>query len=399
MADPAAPARAARLPGIERLRVVATVCVVMFHAAVTYMPHPLPQVRWATYDATTPWADAAAWIASAFQMPVFFVLGGFGAAGLLNKLGPRAAVRHRLRRLGGPLLLGMVLILPLSLYAWLLGYAADGAIPLRKLKSLKLGEAGEGLWGLCHLWFLQHLLIFCLGAIGLRAAGWRTPESWRRVLTSPPGLAGLALATSVPLFLRPAILIGFRHSFWPLPMNLAFYAPFFAVGTLLVEPPASLRLADHRRSGLRAFGAVHVVTGLISLACAWPLIATHIDHGLPASSRWAMAFLFSAACWLISVGAFAAATRGRRPLSAPTAYFAAASIWVYFLHHPVVGLAQVALKPLEWAPAAKFAAVTAYGLAVPLLTYEAWVRRTWVGRVLGVRHPERVAVEERRRAA
>ena len=62
-------------------------------------------------------------------------------------------------------MLGCVLILPLDLYAWLLGLAADGQIPLRKLHSLKVeGPLADGLWGVSHLWFLQYLWLFCMGA-------------------------------------------------------------------------------------------------------------------------------------------------------------------------------------------------------------------------------------------
>lgn len=388
-----------RLPGLERLRIAATLAVVLLHAAIAYMPHPLPRLVWATHDAVTPAADAVGWIANSFVMPFFFVLGGFGAAGLLQRHGPRETARHRIRRLGGPLLLGCVLILPLDLYAWLLGFAADGLIPLKKLRSLKLGSAGEGLWGPSHLWFLQYLLVYSLCLCGLRAAGWRMPAAVRRMAVTPLGVLAMACLTAAPLAMEPAILIGFRHSWWPLPLTLSFYGPMFAFGVWLATPDDSLRIDDHRGRGLAAFGWPHAVVGLLALAAAWPLLKGHVEGGLASGPRVAMTWLYTAAGWLIAVGAIGAASRDCRPLSPRAAYLASACFWVYLFHHPVVGCAQVALKPLSWPADVKFAVTAVYGVGLSLLMFEACVRRTWVGGVLGVRRRQPAPQTEHRRAA
>ncbi|MFO1092008.1 MAG: acyltransferase family protein [Planctomycetaceae bacterium] len=97
-------------------------------------------------------------------MPVFFLMGGFLAAQLFARLGPAEFLKHRARRLLVPFAFACVVILPLDLYAWLLGWVVEGRIPLQKLRSLKLGSRAR-LWGVAHLWFLEYLFVFCAGAV------------------------------------------------------------------------------------------------------------------------------------------------------------------------------------------------------------------------------------------
>ncbi len=63
-------------------------------------------------------------------------------------------------------------------------------------------------------------------------------------------------------------------------------------------------------------------------------------------------------------------------------YLSDSSYWVYLAHFPVVGLAQAGLFLVELPSSVKFVLALAIGLAWSLGTYEACVRRTWIGRWL-----------------
>ena len=371
--------KATRHPGLDWLRLAATLGVLTLHAGIAYMPHPLPGLRWATHDQTTPLADAVCWTLDAWVMPVFFLLGGSAAAGLLAAFGSGGMARHRLRRLGGPLLLGCVLILPLDLYAWLIGDVLDGELPLRKLRSLKLSGHDDGLWGPSHLWFLQYLLIYCLVGCGL--AAWTRPSLRIRTAASRrrrrmAAAAGLFAVSAASLWIKPRILIGFDHQPLPQPANLAFFATFFAAGWHL--PSA---VWTRRQSGAT------VLLGLASLLLYWPAVRSTFDG----TGSLVAAVGFTAACWGLGLGSLQFARTLAQPLTPVAQRMLAAAFWIYLLHHPVVGLMQVALKRTAIDPNLKFAIVAVVGLCVPLATYRWLVRGRWIGRVLG----EKPAVESR----
>ena len=367
--------RPSRHAGLDWLRVFATLGVLTLHAGIAYMPHPLPGLRWAAHDTPTAWADAICWPLDAWVMPVFFLLGGMAAATLLDRLGPGDMARHRVRRLGGPLLLGCVLILPLDLYVWLLGAAADGSLPLRKLQSLKLKGYDDGLWGPSHLWFLQYLLLYCLAAAAIRA---RRPLPLRiDPLRERRTMAAAIAASIAALAIEPRILIGFRHH--PLPQweNAVFFAAFFLVG--LRRPAAAWS---------RGKAVAWLTLGGLSLAAAWPMMVGQwatlaSGDSTPLAIRVPLAACFGLACWGLGLGSLEMARTIRRPLPPSLRRVAAAAFCIYLLHHPVVGLAQVGLKPMAMPSAAKFALVAAIGLAIPMLSYPLVVRGRWIGRVLG----------------
>jgi len=71
-------------------------------------------------------------------------------------------------------------------------------------------------------------------------------------------------------------------------------------------------------------------------------------------------------------------------------YVADSSYWMYLVHLPVVVWLQVAVAevPLHWS--LKLAFVSGATIAIGLLTYELFVRSTWLGRILNGRQRDRV---------
>ncbi len=113
-----------------------------------------------------------------FRMSLFFLIAGFFARMLLARLGAWGFVKHRLRRVGLPLLAAMLLVMPLTIVPMILavklhGGAASGAAAL-------LRPRGGIPWG--HLWFLYLLLLLYALGLALRAVGlctWWLPQSRR----------------------------------------------------------------------------------------------------------------------------------------------------------------------------------------------------------------------------
>jgi fucose 4-O-acetylase-like acetyltransferase len=339
--------------------------------------------------------DALTWWINSFIMPLFLLLGGFVAAQLMSRHGPGEFLRHRTRRLLWPFVFGCVVILPLDLYIWLLGWANDGRIPLKKLRSLKLGDAGRDLWGVGHLWFLQYLLLFCVAAWAAHhlATWWTERRQSSGAAVGVPRLADrwpgrfkefggsfwtpilLAAPSAAALWYAPRIVIGFRHAWLPLPANLVYYAPCFAGGWWLFR-------RVRRGDDVTRHGAWHLILSLVCFVALLPLLREHVVEELTGARRVLLAGLFAGGGWLAATGWFALALKPRPPAPGWVRYLAEASLWVYLFHHPVVGLAQVALAGSRLPAGCKFVLVTLSGVALSLLTYEVGVRRTWVGRLL-----------------
>ena len=98
-----------RRTDIDWLRVFATYLLFPFHAAMVFNPAPFYHVRNA--DLSTGMLVFAGFI-SLWHMPLFFLLAGWSIVASLRARGTDGFVRERLLRLGVPLLVGCVFLMP-----------------------------------------------------------------------------------------------------------------------------------------------------------------------------------------------------------------------------------------------------------------------------------------------
>src|ERR1700722_3300092 len=127
-----------RLPGLEELRALAAVLVVGLHAGVPYLYTPMIGLIWPTRDPQpSALVDAIFWGIESFIMPLFFVLSGWSAATLFAKKTGWTFVVDRSRRVLLPLGVAMLLILPLVLYVWVMGWVIYLNLAPLKLRSLR----------------------------------------------------------------------------------------------------------------------------------------------------------------------------------------------------------------------------------------------------------------------
>ena len=174
-------ARDQKVAGLDAVRAAAAFGVVLLHCCVPYMRPQVPGLVWSVRDTPSWLAGQCFWTIELFIMPLFLVLAGCFAWQTLHRSGPGRLVRTRSRRLLIPLLFGVVVILPLDLYAWLLGWVSEGLIPAQKLRSLKFDSGiDRDLWGLSHLWFIQYLFLYVLALAGTFWVWRRAPLLSRR---------------------------------------------------------------------------------------------------------------------------------------------------------------------------------------------------------------------------
>lgn len=119
--EPAEPAPARRLHGLDALRAFAMLLGIGLHAALAFLPGFWP-VQDNMADFSGPFDEFFVAV-HGFRMPVFFLMSGFFTAMLWRRRGLKRLIKHRLLRIGLPLLLGMVTVIPIMnlTYGWAIG--------------------------------------------------------------------------------------------------------------------------------------------------------------------------------------------------------------------------------------------------------------------------------------
>ncbi len=377
----------ARVHSLDALRAVMMLLGLVLHTALSYVPE-LSSGEWPYQDRrANEWFGWLVSLIHTFRMPAFFAVAGFFAAFLVERRGTGAFLRHRLNRIGVPLVGGWVLLFPLTAVAWIFAASRSG-VPLAPAPG-----SGAGGFDLMHLWFLYQLLILSAAVALFRSASLRF---------RPGGAARLAGFARQALARRWAflVLVG---------VTALTLAPMEAWeletdGTLL--PPLRLLLAygvffvfgwlEYGRGGsfghLRDRCLARLGGGLFFHALYLAVVAPYFGMA-PAEAPFAHGagmVLLAVSMWLFVLGFLGFF---RRLLDAPSPgwrYLSDASYWMYLVHLPLT----VALPPLlaGWnAPGLiKFGIALGAAFAITLVTYHYGVRATWVGKRLNGRRYPRV---------
>ncbi len=375
-------------PGLDLVRVLAALGVVLLHAGVPYLRHPMPGLTWSVTDSASELVDVMFWSIEIFIMPVFLVIAGFLLTPTLVRRGPSGMLAARWKRLARPLLFGVLVILPIDFYLWLGGWVSEGIIPVRKMQSLKFdGGVDRDLWGLSHLWFLLYMLTYIVLVAAVATIAQRSSRLSRLLknIQRPTVLLPIAAIVAVmTVGIRPEVVWGFQHRFEPVPSKWLYSLMFFLAGMVWATHDPKLlslsRLAQWRYVGLAS------VCGVAALMMGrWHLAMDAGQHESLATKALLATLTVTAATSLATVG-IAVAVANTRRTGRVMAYLAAASFWLYLVHHPLLVLVHIDLKwLLPSAPGAiKMVISFAISVAVSLAMYEVLVRRTRFGRWTGL---------------
>lgn len=394
-----------RLHALDAVRGFALLLGVAFHAALSFMPG-WPPGSWAMVDTSpSPWLADAAFIAHVFRMSLFFLLAGFFARLLQQRLGTGGFCRNRLLRIGVPLVAGWVVLYPLILWIWIVGVTRsfDGNPP-----PMPEMPKAFGTFPLAHLWFLYQLLQLYAVVLLVRSLVVRLDRSHRLrgaldalvsgLLRLPLAVLLLGIPVALALMALPA---WFYWSVIPAPDQtvvpqlapLVGYGVAFGFGWLVHRSPDALAsIARHWLPNLLA-GALAAAWMVASLRTS-PAMA---PPGFPANpfdladgttlTKAGFAVMSGVAAWGLAIGITGAALRFLAGYSPLRRYLADASYWVYLAHLPVVMALQVRVGhwPLPWT--IKYPFVLATSLAILFASYHWLVRPTAIGQLLnGRRH-------------
>lgn len=317
-----------------------------------------------------------------WRMGLFFAVSGFLAAMTLGLWGPSRQVRQRLKRIGLPLAIAMLTILPVQklIVFWFYHRNNPGSVDPHYEYTL----ANLVGWQPHHLWFLSYVLAFNLVAVAAWLVLRRVPgltaafeRAFRRFLQSPLLIPGLAVFGAIPLWLAGYLEAPGQvaASLIPMPSAFAYYGIFFGFGWLLyrsrdllgaVEGNPWIKLAISLPAGLLAYA---LFSGAIAVPEPLPIAPTILV--ISGVAAWSTMF----GVW----GLFARFLAGARPW---VRYLADASYWIYLIHIPILVAAQLGLARTGLPPALRVTIATSVAIALSFVTYALIVRHSPIGTLL-----------------
>jgi peptidoglycan/LPS O-acetylase OafA/YrhL len=325
--------------------------------------------------ATAPVVDSAQWDGfnlmvtanDSFFMPLMFLLAGLFVRRSLARKGLGRYLADRALRLGVPLLLGIVTVVPLSYYAAYLQSGGTAEFTTFWARMVTVGP-----WPSGPLWFVGALLVFDTAAALILACdsarlGVRRLEA---ALDRRPKVMWFAafLALAALVFLPALIILG--PSLWltagPFGIQasrIGLYGFFFVAGAILGTDRLAAFFGDRWRH--------------------WPLLAALATvlfftlHGtaLPAIADGGLMLIF---CVAMAVGLLAFAVHFGRRRSAVGDSLGANAYGIYLLHYPIVLWIQYELLRVPLGPVSKGLLVLASGFA------SSWLAASLLRRVPGV---------------
>jgi glucans biosynthesis protein C len=396
-----------RLDYLDATRAFALVLGIVFHACMSFIP---VFVGWAVQDvSTSPLVGSVMTVSHSFRMETFFLLAGFFSHLTFHRKGAGEFVRSRLLRIGVPFVIGWFLLRPLVVSGWIMGSASlrgDVDVWAGLLGGLQsFSTLPAGIFTGSHLWFLYYLALITALALVARALSVAT-GSWHiaMIRRADAVVAWLARSPASPVILAvPTAAALWFMQFWNMDTPdkslvphfpvLAIYGGFFLLGWMLSRQ-RDLISRFARLTALR-----WILAGLGIAAVLW-LGKVERDPGHPHhfAAHVAFALGYALTMWslvFLTIGVFQKLCR--RP-NAFVRYVADSSYWMYLVHLPIVVWLQVAVAelPLHWS--FKLAFVSTLTVAISLLTYDLFVRSTFIGWVLNGSRRDRATTGWIRRA-
>lgn len=366
---------ASRFPAFDHLRVFVIALVVLQHVALGYMAGGQAVSGGSYTNGSAPVVDMAQWSGfnvivtwtNGFFMPLMFLLSGLFVRPSLARKGLRQYLLDRAVRLGAPLLVGVVTIVPLSYYAaHLLSGGGDSFATFWK------HMVTVGPWPSGPLWFVGALLVFdaALAMMLAQDRVWAFARRTSQFLDRMPAGAWLMffIVACAAAYLPFHLAFGTSHWLTAGPFGIqssriGLYFLSFAAGAF-VGPE---RLA-------RAFERQWV---------RWPVLATIATAAffaldgrqVPAWVDGVMLVLFST---ITAFALLALAVRFSRESGAVGNSLSANAYGIYLVHWPIVLWLQLFLVSTPLSPLAKGA------LAVTLGFTLSWAASSLLRRLPGV---------------
>ncbi|RKG98749.1 acyltransferase, partial [Corallococcus sp. CA047B] len=265
------PAPDAHRPDLDWLRVMAIVLLHLFHTGMMFntwdwhvkSPQALPVL------------EPTMSVLHLVRMPLLMLISGVGTAFALRRRSLGAFAKDRTRRLLGPLVFGMFVVVPPQIYVERLfqgRFQGSYAAFYPTVFDLVPYPAGSFSWH--HLWFVAYLFIYCLLALPLFAA-LRTARGERWLARADVWLSrGWNVAwLVVPLALNRQLLRDWpeTHALLDDPRTFIHYGLLFLYGHLLGRCPGIWTRLVTLRHGMLAIAVAGLVPAMAESSLPAPV--------------------------------------------------------------------------------------------------------------------------------
>jgi len=333
-----------------------------------------------------------------FRMATFFLVAGFFARLLFQRLGPAGFIKNRLRRIALPLLAFFPVVMPLCILPMIWAARQIGITGPGPAAPQQHGFP----WG--HFWFLYLLLVLYALLLLLRALVVSIDRRGSLRALVDRLLHGVVSLRLAPLLLAaPLAVVLYATPWWQqwsgLPTPLYGFVPSFP-SVAIFGTSVLFGWCLHRQQSwfefLRRDYALYLTVAVLASFAALYLVGVRMNMAvIPMSpeTRAAYAGAYMLAVWGWSLGLVGAALAWLSSPSARWRYLSDASYWMYLIHVPIVwGLQAWMIRwPLHWA--IKYALILAMAGVLLIASYHYLVRPTFLGKFLnGRKYPRALPV-------
>ncbi|WP_188669444.1 acyltransferase family protein [Maribacter cobaltidurans] len=220
---------------LDWLRVIVFALLIFYHVGMFFVPWGWHIKNNVIYD----WLKWPMLFLNQWRLPILFVISGMGTYYAFSKRNLGQFSWERIRRLGIPLIFGMIFIVPPQVYIERLAKHQFSGSYLDYFTSVAFkGVYPEGNISWHHLWFLPYLLVFSLLLaplfLYLRNNHNRFSDWIKRIIGKPFGIYWFV----VPLYLLEALVEPFfdiTHALIDDWFNFSFSLVLFFYGFLLIS--------------------------------------------------------------------------------------------------------------------------------------------------------------------
>lgn len=382
-----------RIYGLDALRAIAMLLGMVLHASIAYKMFPNPS--WPSDNQFHSYVfDGGYLLIHSFRMQLFYIVAGFFARLLYLKIGEKAFIHHRIKRIVIPFVASLLLILPFTItpflyYKYFIAEQLPAPQAWASLQTQLLHWNGTA-----HLWFLYYLIIFyCFMLLVLRLKQVLKLQNGFRLSLNAGSLlhvvtVGLGLAVIQIVFCKEPI-VEVSSSIFPKISHLTYYGYFFLLGYLLHRN-------SHQLSDISRNTWYYLTIGVLLTIGLYRIVI--LQHDSYQDGAWYFLWLLKLAIafqsTFLAFGMMGFFLRYLNAASPRLKYIADASYWLYLVHLSMVAGLQILFLYTTVPGWMRFWLILVITTIVTLCTYEWFIRYTIIGDIL---HGPRTREKEKER--
>jgi len=366
-----------RIVYIDYLRNFANIIRCLTHASVPYMVTSAPM--WPVDDKGFWFFDFAIFEGHLFVMELFFMISGFMFAMDLKRNTIPEIIKNRFKRIVIPFVLGLIILVPIVLSFFSLSSHVGVTflhIDILKKSYISGWNLGiENFFPTAHLWFLYYLIIFYLLTLLLKRVIFRiTVVSVFKLV-----FFGILISSICMIFMKRWIVENPLTLVPEIPSLVHFFV-FFLIGLISYNTSG---LIDDIKKNSKYLLRLGLILSLISIVPQLCFESTDLDYYL--LIKGSSILLSCSAIYLLVLGLWGYCNNLNLKNSKYLRYMTDSSYWVYLSNMPIVVILQIILMPLDISLFLKFMISFLGAFSISMLTYEYFVRYTFLGGLLNKR--------------